>query len=97
LSSSCWRTSRSHQAPEQQPDLRSGFVLLQVVDEGEDQAGAQVGVIDDQQRRPLQLGGSGAVPALAVGGPGIPPCHQHLHARFPAKPGLTRPAAPGHQ
>ena len=41
----------------------------------------------------MQLGGGGAVPAPVVGEPGVPPCHQHLHARFPPKPGLTRPTA----
>ena len=82
---------------QQQPDLRPGVVLLQVADQGGDQAGAQVGVVDHQQRGPLQPGGGGAVPALVIGEPGVPPGHQHLHARFPAQPGLARPAAAGHQ
>ena len=33
---------------QQQPDLRSGVVPPQVVDQGGDQAGAQVGVVDHQ-------------------------------------------------
>ena len=82
---------------QQQPDRRPGIVPPQVVDQGGDQAGAQVGVIDHQQRRPLQPVRGGAVPALVIGQPGVPPGHQHLHARLPAQPGLARPAAAGHQ
>ena len=64
---------------------------------GGDQAGAQVGVVDHQQRRPVQPGRGGAVAVPVVGEPGVPAGHQHLHARFAPEPGLARPAAPGHQ
>ena len=82
---------------EQQPRWRPGLVPPQVVHQGSDQASAQVGIIDHQQRAPGQPVPGGAVPPLVIGEPGIPPGHQQLHARLPAEPGLARPAAAGHQ
>ena len=82
---------------QQQAHRRPGVIPPQVVDQGGDQPGAQVGVIDHQQRRSLQPGHSRAVAALVIGDTGVPPGHQHLHAGFPAQPGLARPAAAGHQ
>ena len=83
---------------QQQPDRRGpGRPVAHRADQVREHHDVEVGVVDDQQRRPVERQLRPAAWGLRVGETGLPPLAGHPHARLRGQPGLPRPARPSDQ